>query len=213
MASISLTNTNISETYVGVLHAKGAPIPESGLQDVYDGFGNKSALKIGQTSVDIDGTIGDDFKNAIAAAIYPVGSVLFSTDNNNPGSRFTGTTWEQVAEGRFIASVGTGNDGTESVAIAAGNDSTGKYNTTLTIEQIPAHSHLMFKNEGALLEYRFNLQAYATRTTGYYGSYNYQIESTPTGPPDTYSTADAGSGDPHTNLPPSFGMYMWKRTS
>ena len=213
MASISLTNTNISETYVGVLHAKGAPIPASpGLQDVYDGFGNKSALKIGQTSVDIDGTIGDDFKNAIAAAIYPVGSVLFSTDNNNPGTRFAGTTWEQVAEGRFIASVGTGNDGTESVAIAAGNDSTGKYNTTLTIEQIPAHSHMIFKNTQSPSQYRFDEQPYVAREVTYYNKSQYRIETTPL-LPDFGATSDAGSGDPHTNLPPTFGMYMWKRTS
>ena len=211
MASESLTNTNISETYVGVLHAKGEAIPATGLQDVYDGFGNKSSLKIGRAGqgIDIDGSLGASFINAL----YPVGAVIFSADNTNPGVRFTGTTWTQEAEGRFIAGVGTGNDGTESVAIAAGNDSTGKYNTTLTIAQIPAHSHLMFKDEGALLEYRYNLQAYATRTTAYYNSYNYQIESTPNGPPDTYSTADAGSGDPHTNLPPSFGLYVWKRTA
>ena len=38
MASESLTNTNISETYVGVLHAKGAPIPATGKEDVYDGL-------------------------------------------------------------------------------------------------------------------------------------------------------------------------------
>ena len=211
MATTSLTNTNISDTYTGVLHAKGEPIPASGLQDVYDGFGNKSSLKIGRAGqgIDIDGGLGSSFINAL----YPVGAVIFSADNTNPGVRFTGTTWTQEAEGRFIAGVGTGNDGTESVAIAAGNDSTGKYNTTLTIAQIPAHSHLMFKDEGALLEYRFNLQAYATRVTGYYGSHNYTIESTPNGPPDTYSTADAGSGDPHTNLPPSFGLYVWKRTA
>jgi len=31
MATTSLTNTNINDTYVGVLHAKGAPIPPTGL--------------------------------------------------------------------------------------------------------------------------------------------------------------------------------------
>ncbi len=30
MATTSLTNTNISDTYTGVLHAKGEPIPASG---------------------------------------------------------------------------------------------------------------------------------------------------------------------------------------
>ena len=62
MASESLTNTNISETYVGVLHAKGEAIPASGLYDVYDGFGNKTSLKIGQAGqgISIDGNFAAD---------------------------------------------------------------------------------------------------------------------------------------------------------
>ena len=62
MASESLTNTNISDTYVGVLHAKGEAIPASGLQDVYDGFGNKSSLKIGRAGqgISIDGNFAAD---------------------------------------------------------------------------------------------------------------------------------------------------------
>lgn len=200
MASESLTNTNISETYVGVLHAKGAPIPASGLQDVYDGFGNKSALKIGQTSVDINGTIGDDFKGAIAAAIYPVGSVLFSTDNNNPGSRFAGTSWAQVAEGRFIASVGTGNDGTESVAIAAGNDSVGEYKHQLTEPELPAHNHPVKWSAGGS-------QSLGGDTTSAGNSYNGNDRLS-----NDY-VQNTGSNTPHNNIPPTFGMYMWKRTS
>ena len=60
MATTSLTNTNISDTYPGVLHAKGEPIPASGLQDVYDGFGNKSSLKIGRAGVEVSGTFSVD---------------------------------------------------------------------------------------------------------------------------------------------------------
>jgi hypothetical protein len=200
MASESLTNTNISETYVGVLHAKGAPIPATGLQDVYDGFGNKSALKVGRTGVDIDGTIGDDFKNSIAEAIYPVGSVLFSTDNNNPGTRFAGTTWERVAEGRFIASEGTGNDGTESKLITAGNDSSGKYNHQLTEGELAAHSHQAKWSGGGSQ----NLGG-DTISPGNSNNGN-----------DRYSTdviQSTGSNTPHNNIPPAFGMYVWKRTS
>jgi hypothetical protein len=60
MATTSLTNTNISDTYPGVLHAKGEPIPASGLQYVYDGFGNQSALKIGKVGVEVSGTFSVD---------------------------------------------------------------------------------------------------------------------------------------------------------
>lgn len=62
MASDSLTNTNISDTYVGVLHARGAAIPATGVHDVYDGFGNRSSLKIGRAGqgISIDGSVEID---------------------------------------------------------------------------------------------------------------------------------------------------------
>lgn len=190
MASISLTNTNIADTYVGVLHAKGEAIPASGLQDVYDGFGNKSSLKIGRAGqgIDIDGGLGSSFIDAL----YPVGAVIFSADNTNPGVRFSGTTWIQEAEGRFIAGVGTGNDGTESVAIAAGNDSVGKYNHQLTESELPAHSHTQLGG-------------------GFDGSTGIEPGNRRT--KDLGQTGTTGSNQSHNNIPPTFGMYVWKRTS
>lgn len=46
----ALTNTNISATYKGVLHANGEPIPNIGLKPVYDGTGVQSALSVGRTN-------------------------------------------------------------------------------------------------------------------------------------------------------------------
>ena len=46
----ALTNTNISATYKGVLHANGEPIPDVGLKSVYDGTGVQSALSVGRTN-------------------------------------------------------------------------------------------------------------------------------------------------------------------
>ena len=199
MASESLTNTNISETYVGVLHAKGEAIPATGLQDVYDGFGNKSALKIGQAGkgIDIDGSLGASFINTL----YPVGAVIFSADNTNPGVSFSGTTWIQEAEGRFSAGVGTGNDGTNTQAVPAGNDSTGKYKHTLTEAELPAHTHGVtvahedFTAESAPSP-RQNVGSKKT------ASYNLTLTSEST-----------GDGTAHNNTPPSFGLYVWKRTA
>ena len=48
MAIQSLTNTNISDTYIGVIHAGGAPLSASNTQLLYDGFGNGSSLSIGR---------------------------------------------------------------------------------------------------------------------------------------------------------------------
>lgn len=208
MASTSLTNTNISNTYVGVLHAKGAALPATGQEDVYDGFGNKSALKVGRAGegIDVDGTLGDAFKTAIAEAIYPIGSVTFSQDNTNPGSRFTGTTWVQIATGRFIAGQGAGNDGTEAKTIPAGNDTTGKYNHPLTTAELASHSHALDQlSNNAGIDGDFFGQ----------GVYNNQQRDAVgrQGAVNTFTSASTGSGTPHNNMPPSFGLYVWQRTS
>ena len=207
MATTSLTNTNISDTYTGVLHAKGEPIPASGVQDVYDGFGNKSSLKIGRAGqgIDIDGSLGASFINAL----YPVGAVIFSADNTNPGVRFTGTTWTQGASGRFIAGVGTGNDGSNTQAVPAGNDSTGKYKHTLTEAELPSHNHNTFKDISSSTN---NTENFAARKDASGGSQNYAIQST-TETPDVFPTSNTGSGTAHNNTPPSFGLYVWKRTA
>jgi len=204
MASESLTNTNISETYVGVLHAKGAPIPATGKEDIYDGFGNKSALSIGREGqgIEVDGELGPKFAAAIADVIYPVGSLFFSIDNNNPGSRMEGTTWRQVAEGKFVAGVGTGTDtngGTHTVT-AGDTDTTGEYDHTLTVSEIPPHTHPI-KNSSKLGN-DDNIAYY-----GDWGNPNRLNQPSPLLPDNT------GGGQPHNNLPPAFGMYVWERIS
>jgi len=196
MASESLTNTNISSTYVGVLHAKGAALPASGQEDIYDGFGNKSALSVGRAGqgIDVDGTLGDNFKAAIADSIYPIGSIIFSIDNNNPGTRFTGTSWSQVAEGKFVAGVGTGTDNNAAThTVTAGDtDTTGEYEHTLTIAEMPEHSHTQLGG-------------------GFNG--NIGIENGSRRTDDLGQTGTEGSSDSHNNIPPTFGMYVWQRTA
>lgn len=47
MASPILTNKTIASTYKGVLHSNGAQLPLSGVQPIYDGIGQESALSVG----------------------------------------------------------------------------------------------------------------------------------------------------------------------
>ena len=204
MASESLTNTNISETYVGVLHAKGAPIPATGKEDVYDGFGNKSALSIGREGqgIEVDGELGPKFAAAIADVIYPVGSLFFSIDNNNPGSRMSGTTWRQVAEGKFIAGVGTGTDknGATHTTTAEDTDTVGEYKHTLTEAELPAHTHPIKNSSKRGNDDNIN----------YYGDHG-----SPSGYPQSSDLLpdNTGGNQPHNNLPPAYGMYVWERIS
>lgn len=53
-------------------------------------------------------------------ACYPVGSVKFTYDANNPGIRLGGT-WAQFSQGRTLIGQGTGSDGTTSMTFAAGS--------------------------------------------------------------------------------------------
>ena len=51
MATINtpqLTNTNISDTYLGVLHARGVPLSATGQTKIHDGSGEISALSLGR---------------------------------------------------------------------------------------------------------------------------------------------------------------------
>lgn len=52
-------------------------------------------------------------------ACYPVGSVKFTYDANNPGIRLGGT-WAQFSQGRVLLGQGTGSDGSTSQTFGAG---------------------------------------------------------------------------------------------
>ena len=133
-------------------------------------------------------------------AIYPVGSIYISTNNNSP-QNFLGGTWVRI-EGRFLLGAGSGY----------GAGSTGGEAThTLTTGEMPEHSH--------------TVRVYSGVTNGGYsyvakaGS-NY-VTSTSTGVTasgTSYSvgnmgTGENGSGRAHNNMPPYLAVYIWKRTA
>ena len=68
--------------------------------------------------------------NSIKSAMYPVGAVYITYNNNNPGNFLVGT-WEQFGQGRILIGEGTGNDGSTSMSFTA-NTSGGSY----------SHSHI-----------------------------------------------------------------------
>ena len=209
MASDSLTNTNISSTYVGVLHARGEAIPASGRADIYDGAGNKTALSVGRDGegVEVSGDLGPNFAAAIADVIYPVGSLFFSTDNTNPSARMAGTTWVQVAEGKFLAAVGDGtdNDGGTHTVTVGDTDTVGEYKHAITESELPAHRHLGGASDRGDKIFAYGSEPLNVTTPSSIG--------TTDGNGDTvgYSTY-VGNNTPHNNLPPAFGMYVWERT-
>lgn len=74
----------------------------------------------------------------IVDALYPVDSVIMTTDNVNPGTRFPGTTWAAYGAGRAL--VGVGSNGVNSYT---GGQTFGADSVTLTAAQsgVNAHTH------------------------------------------------------------------------
>ena len=70
----------------------------------------------------------DKLVSSIKSAMYPVGSVYITYNENNP-SNFLGGTWEQFGQGRTLIGEGTGNDGNTSMSFTP-NSSDGKYKNT-----------------------------------------------------------------------------------
>ena len=71
--------------------------------------------------------------------LHPVGDIILTAGNSgaqNPNTRFPGTTWAQISQGRAIVGVGTA----DGVTWTAGQ-TRGLANETLSISQIPSHSH------------------------------------------------------------------------
>jgi microcystin-dependent protein len=139
--------------------------------------------------------------------LYPIGSVYFSVGNTNPATRFAGTGWTQISEGRFIVGVGSDQDDNSVTKTFTEGENNGEYEHTLSIAEMPSHRHGF---------------------TGGNGNVNDQTSSpfdlTNDDPEQTWEPGseaniggrgilDTGGGLPHNNTPPGFGLYVWERTS
>lgn len=123
---------------------------------------------------------------------YPVGSIYITVNNTNP-STFMGGTWERFANGRTL--VGVSESESE---FNTGNKTGGSKTHTLTVEEIPPHSHAQYvtANDGTPAIRR------DWSSDGRSGPY-----------PQGINTGNTGGGRAHNNLQPYIAVYMWKRTA
>lgn len=129
--------------------------------------------------------------------IYPVGTVITSVNPNyNPNNIFKSHTWVRFAAGRTL--VGYSASETEFNAV----EKTGGAKThTLTIGQIPSHSHNAVHS--GFLEHNAN---YSTSQVMNFASGTYKRYANP-------ATASTGGSGAHNNLQPYITVYFWKRTA
>lgn len=129
-------------------------------------------------------------KGYVDLKAYPVGAIYHSTNATSPASIFGGT-WEQLKD-RFL--LGAGN--TYDVG-ATGGEATHQ----LTVTEMPNHSHRTTSTGGSGNVYFSE------------GSKSVWIQSSTFTPTYTDNTGNAGSSQPHNNMPPYLAVYMWKRVA
>lgn len=212
----SLANNFISDLYTSLLHLSGLTLGTE-LDYVYDGAGNQTGIALSGTRVVINNIIQPQASSITEFIdfLYPVGSILLTTTTTNPSVRFTGTTWTQVAQGKFLVGTGTGSDGSTSKTFTTGSNS-GNYSSTL-----PPHIHGVgrFTSE-------FNNDAYwikgdwddgVTYTMRYMpGDGTGFGDVATTGTPYGIKTSlpiEVSTSQTLNITPPSYGIYIWQRTT
>lgn len=143
------------------------------------------------------GVSADSLRQHALSVLYPVGSVYLSASGTSPAS-FLGGVWEQIKD-VFLESSTAANAGTA--------EPKGEAQHTLTVEEMPAHSHKKYyRVSRASLAKVTHPQADQsggnTTISYYYASQNY-----------TGVTSSTGGGGAHNNLPPYQTLMMWKRVA
>ena len=123
-------------------------------------------------------------------AIYPIGSIIIRDDAEDM-SNFLGFTWEKVFAGKVLVGVDESDDDFKTIGKTGGEKT-----HTLTINEMPSHSHTMNYVGTDWLQHGV--------------SGNYDISSTSSPYRDTSSN---GGGLPHNNLQPYQVVAYWKRIS
>lgn len=115
--------------------------------------------------------------------VYPVGSVYMSTNSTSPAT-LVGGTWTQVKD-MFLLGAGS--------SYAAG-DTGGEVEHTLTINEMPSHSHQL-KN----VWHNVSGKWYTPNTGAVWLN-------------DVWdNTASTGGDAAHNNMPPYYTVYIWYR--
>jgi hypothetical protein len=224
----NLSTKTIEQTYKSVLNIGTEAAPNntltSKLSVITDGMGNESSFSISTINngarvtgpFNVVGTISaSNFDiptssgafQSILNTIYPINSVYFTTSNSSFAS-FLGFTWVQISQGRFIAGVGTGTDkngNTFSVSVCAGSDTVGEYTHGLSASELPPHNHAIQATE------RVTSDDAASGSRVLTANRNISYSTiTITG---LSAIGGLTPAVPHNNIPPYFGLYIWRRVA
>lgn len=224
----NFSTKTIESTYKSVLNIGTESDPNgtltSTLSVVSDGMGNNSSLSISTANngarvtgpFNVLGTLSaSNFDipasstafQSILNSVYPVNSVYFTSSNASFAS-FLGFTWVQISQGRFIAGVGIGTDkngNTFTVQVSSNNDTTGEYTHTLSANELPPHEHTIKASQRVTGD---DAAGGSRVLTADRNITNANITITGLSAAGKITPTDA-----HNNIPPYFGLYIWRRVA
>ena len=155
---------------------------------------NKNELdnKIENNKTSILNLTNKENSNNVFLKTYPVGSIYITTSSTNPSVIYGGT-WERYGQGKTL--VGLNESESEFSTV---NKIGGEKTHTLTISEMPRHTHSLYMNSG---------------TDDLSRGFWLVQDAVPVSTSRANITEYEGGSQPHNNLQPYITVYMWKRIS
>lgn len=143
-------------------------------------------------------------------ALFPVGTILETTNSANP-STYIGGTWEQLPAGLTTITAGTykeTHNGTEDTYVFTAGKTTYTVNGTETSGEA---KHQI--TEGELASHK---HASPNKAAGYYAGWGNKsedgwVQASVQGLGGNWTSQSTGSDLPHNNLSPLYGVYRFRR--
>lgn len=201
--AISFTKTNWQDRPSTATPITAAQLNrmEQGIEDC-KGQANANEMAIKANASEIQTiksgiTLGSISTTDLLLLAHPVGSIYSSTASTSPQELFGGS-WERI-KGKFIWGVDDGE-----TAGTTGGEAT----HTLTEAELAKHRHekIYYADSGKT----FGL---AQTGTGTNSSWYLDYSSASDNPGDALNTGYSGGNQPHNNMPPYYGAYVWVRTA
>lgn len=150
-------------------------------------------------------TLLDKLTETVMNGVYPVNSVLITTDSRNPGTYLPGT-WVSFATGRTLIGVNPEDSDFNEASKTGGRKDAVVVNHNHTMATSGSHSHIGYRNS-------FKESG---GTTAHYGAtYGSEWNATKAAGDHTHTINYSGgstAGSNKDNLPPYITVYMWRRT-